>query len=160
MKFGESGIRDPYSQRRRGIAQDAIMRFLVSPERVRVDGRIALHINLLAPAWNPAGRAFRYEACCILWKSYQTRNVRRCIRVFRVKRSMKTPDIPEFRHPLCALTNTPYRCDKDRCVGYPSLSVNVLGLGVQRVAGRLYDASFIALECSDRRHYRGTYGFA
>jgi glycosyltransferase involved in cell wall biosynthesis len=42
---------------------------------------------------------------------------------------MKTPDIPEFHHPLCALTNTPYRCDKDRCVGYPSLSVNVLGLG-------------------------------
>src|ERR1700692_4075825 len=56
MKFGESGISDGYTQRRRGIAQDAIMRFLISPERVRVDGRIELHIDLLATARNPAGR--------------------------------------------------------------------------------------------------------
>ncbi len=56
MKFSEGGIGDAYPQRRRGIAQDAIMRFLVSPECVRVDGRIELHIDLLVTARNPAGR--------------------------------------------------------------------------------------------------------
>jgi hypothetical protein len=46
MKFGEIGIGAPYAQRCRGIAQDTIVRFLVSPERVRVDGRIELQSNL------------------------------------------------------------------------------------------------------------------
>jgi len=47
MKFGEIGIGVAYAQRRGRIAQDTIMRFLVSPERVQVDGRIELQSNLL-----------------------------------------------------------------------------------------------------------------
>jgi hypothetical protein len=52
---------------------------------------------------------------------------------FRVKRSIQTPDISDFRTPLCALRNTRYRCEKGRCVSYLSFSVNVLSQGVRRV---------------------------
>lgn len=48
VKFGEIRIGVAYAQRRGGIAQDAIMGFIVSPERVRIDGRIELQSNLLA----------------------------------------------------------------------------------------------------------------
>ena len=45
MKFGEIGIGVTYAQRCRSIAQNTIMRFLVSPERVWVDGRIEFAPN-------------------------------------------------------------------------------------------------------------------
>ena len=76
MKFGEIGIGVANAQRRRGITQDTIMRFYISPERVRVDGRFELQINLLAPGRTRArhviARDLRHTADGVLQKSYQT----------------------------------------------------------------------------------------
>src|SRR5471032_1009338 len=69
------------------------------------------------------------KAGFILWKSYQTGS---CA---VAKPSIKTPDIPEFHSPLCALPNTRSRCEEGHYVSYLSFSVNVLGPGVHASPG-------------------------